>query len=115
MRKAEVSSQSIPTATACLNGDGEFENALASVPPGTFNEKMVRAMQQRYARAKEEGVPVLVRLAETAWFAVRDGVTFQRNVIGGWGHVKTRSDTTDGSGHMFQCKVSERLSSPRAD
>ncbi|CAN0500265.1 unnamed protein product, partial [Ectocarpus sp. 12 AP-2014] len=104
VRKAKVSSQSIPTATACLNGDGEFENALASVPPGTFNEKMVRAMQQRYARAKEEGVPVLVRLAETAWFAVRDGVTFQRNVIGGWGHVKTRSDTTDGSGHMFQCK-----------
>ncbi|CAN0357126.1 unnamed protein product [Ectocarpus sp. 6 AP-2014] len=104
VRKAEVSSQSIPTATACLNGDGEFENALASVPPGTFNEKMVRAMQRRYARAKEEGVPVLVRLAETAWFAVRDGVTFQRNVIGGWGHVKTRSDTTDGSGHMFQCK-----------
>ncbi|CAN0257207.1 unnamed protein product [Ectocarpus sp. 8 AP-2014] len=104
VRKAEVSSQSISTAIACLNRDGEFNNALASVPPGTFNEKMVRAMQQRHARAKEEGVPVLVRLAETGWFAVRDGVTFQRNVIGGWGHVKTRSDTTDGSGHMFQCK-----------
>lgn len=93
----------MPGATPIFSGEG-FEAALVSVPTGTFSKHTLKAMRARDTRAKELGVPVLVKLGTTKFFAVRDGAYFQRNVVGGWAHVKCDES---GGKTTYQCKVGE--------
>ena len=77
-------------ATALLPSAEEFLRALDAVPTGTFNKHTMQAIRARVARAEELGIPVLVKLGDTKFFAVRDGPNFNRNVVGGWGARKVR-------------------------
>lgn len=60
-------------------------------------------MCARADQAAKEGVPVLVRVGNTKYFAVRDGQKFNRTVIGEWAQVKYEKNGKK----MFQCKVGE--------
>lgn len=92
----------MPLADTLFSAE-DFDGALAKVPAGTFNAATAGAMRARADQAAEEGVPLLVRLGCTQYFAVRDGQEFNRTVVGEWRHVKY-----DESGiKMFQCKVGE--------
>ncbi|CAN0318702.1 unnamed protein product, partial [Scytosiphon promiscuus] len=105
VREREASLAPIPTAESIFAG-ADLEQALERVPAGTFNESTLRAMRDRSVRATEEGVPLLVRIGDTNWYAVRDGEKFNRIVIGEWAHVKCNGE---GESKAFQCKVSEKL------
>lgn len=80
-----------------------FECALAKIPAGIFNAATAGAMHARAEQAAKEGVPLLVGIGDTKYFAVRDGPKFNRSVIGEWGHVKYE----ESGSKMFQCKVGE--------
>ena len=59
------------------------------------------SMRARADQAAKEGLPLVVGVGSTKYFAVRDGQKFNRTVIGEWAHVKY-----DKSGSkIFQCKV----------
>lgn len=94
-------------ATALLPSAEEFLRALDAVPTGTFNKHTMQAIRARVARAEELGIPVLVKLGDTKFFAVRDGPNFNRNVVGGWAHVKCEES---GGKTTLRCKVGQRLS-----
>jgi len=59
----------MPGATPIFSGEG-FEAALVSVPTGTFSKHTLKAMRARDTRAKELGVPVLVKLGTTKFRVV---------------------------------------------
>lgn len=75
---------------------------MESLPAGSFDDSTLMRIRERISGAEEEGVPVLVRLGNTGWFAVRDGAKFNRTVIGEWAHVKVHSN---GGSTTIQCKV----------
>eukprot|EP00903_Cladosiphon_okamuranus_P012692 g11868.t2 len=80
----------------------DFESALEKVPGKTFNARTTASMRARADQAEKEGLPLLVSVGSTKYFAVRDGQKFNRTVIGEWAHVKY-----DKSGSkIFQCKAS---------
>lgn len=93
-------------ATPLLTGLEDVERALTRLPQEAFSLKIMEGIRTRARRAQEEGVPLLVGLGDTGWFAVRDSATFNRTVIGEWAHVKY---VRGGSSVRIQCKVRERL------
>ncbi|CAB1116124.1 unnamed protein product [Ectocarpus sp. CCAP 1310/34] len=99
--EAERTSMPMPKADALLSA-GDFKSALDKVPAGTFNPRTVASMRARADQAAKEGLPLLVRVGNTKYFAVRDGQKFNRTVIGEWGHVKYDQRGSK----VFQCKAS---------
>lgn len=89
-------------ATPLLDGMEVVEQALSRLPQAAFSEKTIEDIRKHASRAEAEGVPLVVRLGDTNWFAVRDGAKFNRTVIGEWGHVKC---THVGGDTTIQCKV----------
>lgn len=73
------------------------------------------------ASAVKEGVPLLVQIGTTGWFAIRES-SFRRSVVGGWAHVKC--DGLEGMGPQrirrrgtmrpIMCKVRDVSRYPRA-
>lgn len=107
----------IPTADPLFATKLEFDKALEKLPTGSLNKSCVEKMHSRAAAAEEEGVPLLVRLGnKSGWFAMREGGSFNRTIVGEWAHVKcdglegcgsTRDDRKSRSCRFLQCKVSE--------
>lgn len=98
----------IASAIPVFRGGAEFERVLETLPAGSTNANTFQRIRERMSGAEEEGVPLLVRLGETGWFAVRDGLKFSRTVIGEWAHVKVcRND----SRVIIQCKVGVKMRS----
>lgn len=100
VREADISSVQIPKAHTLFTAE-EFDLALRKLPKGVFNLSTVRAMRARADQAALEGVPVLVGLGDSKFFAVRDSIKFGRTTIGEWAHVKYDKDGSK----MFLCKV----------
>lgn len=99
----------IEAATPVFTEGAELESVLKSLPAGSLNKNTLRRIRERISAAEEEGVPLLVRLGDTGWFAVRDCTKFNRTVIGGWAHVKFYSSS--GSRILIQCKVRMKIRS----
>ena len=113
--QAAKRSPPIATTTPVFASNEDAERAVAAVAEdGRMGKNHVQTIKEYVERAEGEGVPVLVRIGETGWFAVRQSTLLTRAAAGEWAHVKC--PTLDGMGATrqrrrreqrdFVCKVS---------
>ena len=100
--------------TPVFTSNEDAKRAVAAVAErGGVAKTNVETMKECAVRAKREGVPVLVRMGETGWFAVRQSTPLTRVAAGEWAHVTC--PTLQGTGARrergrerrdYVCKVS---------
>lgn len=91
----------VENPTAVFEGD-EIELVLreATKAPGSLlTAKCCKGILELNASAKREGVPLLIRLGDTGWFAIRQSIESGRTIVGGWAHIKS-----DGIEGMEPCR-----------